>query len=204
MPQTEQYRFGPFHLDVPEHELRRNTQVITLTPKAFDPLLILVQGVGRTFTKAELLESLWPGRIVEENNLSQTIFQLRKALAENADGSNYILTVPRRGYKFIGSVSRHNVGDNDSGPQEAPGTAHGETVIVAGDLPPAESVSSPVNTRGRWRLPIAALVASVAVCVAGGFAWQRMRITPVTDKDALVLADFTNATGDPVFDGTLR
>ena len=56
-----------------------------------------MQEAGRTFTKTELLESLWPGRIVEENNLSQTIFQLRKALAEKADGSDYILTVPRRG-----------------------------------------------------------------------------------------------------------
>ena len=102
----QQYRFGPFCLDTGERELRRDGALIPITGKTLDLLLILVQGAGRTFEKSELLESLWPGMAVEESNLSQTIFLLRKALGENGDGSNYILTVPRRGYKFIGRVSR--------------------------------------------------------------------------------------------------
>ncbi len=106
MTPGEHYRFGPFQLDVAERELRQDGEVIPLTAKTLDLLLILVEGAGRTFTKAELMESLWPGAVVEESNLSQTIFLLRKALGGNGDGSGYILTVPRRGYKFIGSVSR--------------------------------------------------------------------------------------------------
>jgi DNA-binding winged helix-turn-helix (wHTH) protein len=100
-----QYRFGPFHLDVTERELRRDREIVPMAAKAFDLPLILVQRAGRTFTRSELLESLWPGAVVEESNLSQTIFLLRKALGENGKDSGYILTVPRRGYKFIGNVS---------------------------------------------------------------------------------------------------
>src|SRR5258708_3997512 len=104
---AEQYQFGPFRLDVVERELRRDNETVPLTAKTFDLLLMLVQGAGRTFTKSELMESLWPGTAVEEGNLSQTIFMLRKVLGENggAEGSTYILTVPKRGYKFVGSVN---------------------------------------------------------------------------------------------------
>ena len=115
----EQYRFGPFHLDVAERELRRDGEVVALTAKTFDLLFILVQGAGRTFTKSELIESLWPGTEVEESNLSQTIFLLRKALGENGDGAGYIFTVPRRGYKFIASVSRPDSPNQALQPGEA-------------------------------------------------------------------------------------
>jgi len=119
----EQYRFGPFHLDVAERELRRDGEVIALTAKTFDLLLLLVQGAGRTFEKSELLESLWPGAAIEEGNLSQTIFLLRKALDENGDRSDYIRTVPRRGYKFIGAVSRLEHRENGSAVSLAPEAA---------------------------------------------------------------------------------
>lgn len=113
MTPGEQYRFGPYDLDAAERELRRDHEVIATTAKAFDLLLILVRGAGRTFTKSELLATLWPDTVVEESNLSQTVFLLRKALAENGaeDDSAYILTVPKRGYKFIGSVTRLDNGD---------------------------------------------------------------------------------------------
>ena len=110
----EHYRFGPFRLDVAERELCREGEPVALTAKTFDLLLLLVQGAGRTFQKSELLEALWPGSVVEESNLSQTIFLLRKALGENGEGSDYILTVPRRGYKFIGTVSRQADRENSA------------------------------------------------------------------------------------------
>ena len=64
MARGEQYRFGPFQLDVAERELRRDGEVIALTAKTFDLLLILVQGAGRTLTKSEIMESLWPAAAV--------------------------------------------------------------------------------------------------------------------------------------------
>jgi Tol biopolymer transport system component/DNA-binding winged helix-turn-helix (wHTH) protein len=152
----EQYRFGPYHLDVAEHELRRDKELVALTAKTFDLLLILVRGAGRTFPKSELLTSLWPGTVVEESNLSQTVFMLRKALAENGaeEDSAYILTVPRRGYKFIGSVRRL---DLDVGS------------LIAGE---ALASVQPLSTRARWLWPsVAAAMAAAAL----GFAMLWLR-----------------------------
>jgi Tol biopolymer transport system component/DNA-binding winged helix-turn-helix (wHTH) protein len=115
----EHYRFGPFEVDMAERELRRDGEVVALTAKTFDLLLILVQGAGRTFTKSELLESLWPETAVEESSLSQTVFLLRKALGENPDGSDYIRTVQRRGYKFVGSANPQDVAGNGAGSGQA-------------------------------------------------------------------------------------
>ena len=117
MVSGEQYRFGRFQLDVAERELRRDGELVALTAKTFDLLLILVRGAGRTLTKAELLDSLWPGVVVEESNLSQTIFQLRKALGESGGDSGCILTLPRRGYKFVGSVSRPGAAEGSAKPR---------------------------------------------------------------------------------------
>src|SRR6266849_2189241 len=118
---AEQYQFGPFHLDVTKHELHRDNQVIALTAKTFDLLLILVQAAGRTFSKSEVLASLWPDTVVEESNVTQTIFMLRQVLAVKGDGDDpgYILTVPRRGYKFVGSVSHQNARDGVHTPETA-------------------------------------------------------------------------------------
>jgi DNA-binding winged helix-turn-helix (wHTH) protein len=192
----EQYRFGPFRLDVGERELRRDGEVVALTAKTFDLLLFLVRGVGRTLNKSELLESLWTGTSVEESNLSQTIFPLRKALGENGDGADYILTLPRRGYKFIGSVSRHELSDKDSDVNEACGQPGDGTGQKRGDV-----LDFPLH--GRWQWPYVATSVLMLASVAA-FFWLWTRPKPMTDQDVLVLADFTNLTGESVFDGILR
>jgi DNA-binding winged helix-turn-helix (wHTH) protein len=97
----ERYEFGPFFMDVEESELRRDGQPIPLPGKAFELLLVLVRRAGRTVGKAELLDALWSGTIVEESNLTQTVFLLRRTLAEAGGEAAYIETVPRRGYKFV-------------------------------------------------------------------------------------------------------
>src|SRR5215472_13597522 len=94
---SECYRFGPFQLDANERELRRGDTVVTLPGKAFDLLLILVRGAGRTVTKSELISALWPDAVVEESNLTQTVFLVRKALGEDTEDAGYIRTVPRHG-----------------------------------------------------------------------------------------------------------
>lgn len=80
------YRFGPFQLDVRERRLSRGTEVIPLRLKVFDTLCVLVENAGRLVTKQELLETIWPDTIVEENNLNHNISMLRKALGEKATG----------------------------------------------------------------------------------------------------------------------
>src|SRR5882724_6603243 len=94
------YRFGPFHIDLEQRVLFRGGVAVSLTQKAFDTLAILVERQGKVVDKAELMRLVWPETFVEENNLTQNISTLRKALGEG----EYIETIPRRGYRFISPV----------------------------------------------------------------------------------------------------
>src|SRR6188768_41916 len=99
-----EYQFGPFHLDGRERRLSRGGDVIPLRLKVFETLLALVENAGRLVTKQELLDTVWPGTAVEENNLNHNVSVLRKALGERATGQQYIETVPRVGYRFAAPV----------------------------------------------------------------------------------------------------
>ena len=96
------YAFGPFVLDTREGALLREGRPVQLTPKAFETLVALVEQSGHCLSKEELMRRVWPDSFVEENNLSQNISQLRRALHE--EGAQYIETVPRRGYRFNANV----------------------------------------------------------------------------------------------------
>lgn len=100
-----EYRFGGFTLDVPKRELHYEEQPVLLSPKAFDTLAFLAAHRERVVTKRELMDHLWPDAIVEESNLTQTIFVLRKALQSHDGTEEYIATVPRVGYRFTAQVS---------------------------------------------------------------------------------------------------
>ncbi|HEY6332860.1 MAG TPA: winged helix-turn-helix domain-containing protein [Blastocatellia bacterium] len=91
------YEFGPFRLDKKERVLLRQGEVVPLTPKAFDTLLVLVEHRGHVVGKDELMSLVWPDSFVEETNLAQNISLIRKALLE---AGQYIETVPKRGYRF--------------------------------------------------------------------------------------------------------
>src|SRR5688572_17116786 len=96
--------FGPYRLEVDLSRLLRDGQPVPLTPKAFDVLLALIERRDRVVDKAELMKAVWPDSFVEEANLSQTIFVLRKTLGQQPDGEHFIETVPRRGYRFVAEV----------------------------------------------------------------------------------------------------
>jgi TolB-like protein/DNA-binding winged helix-turn-helix (wHTH) protein/Tfp pilus assembly protein PilF len=100
------YDFGPFRLDVLKRRLLRDREVIRLTPKAFDLLLVLVEESGRTIEKDDLLDRVWPGTAVEENNLNQNITALRKSLGDSRQDSQYIATIPGIGYRFVADVRK--------------------------------------------------------------------------------------------------
>lgn len=100
----ESYEFGPFRLDKVERFLLRGNEVVALTPKLYEILLILVQNSGRLQPKEELMKLVWPDSHVEEGNLTRNISTLRKLLGEGGDDSKYIETVPKRGYRFVADV----------------------------------------------------------------------------------------------------
>ena len=98
------YDFDSYRLNAKEKLLLRDGKPVSLTIKAFDLLLSLVQNSGRLMEKEELIKQVWEETVVEEGNLTVNISVLRKALGEGADGRGYIDTVPRRGYRFTAVV----------------------------------------------------------------------------------------------------
>ncbi len=103
------YEFGPFRIDAVERLLSREGEVVPLTPKVFDTLLVLVENSGHILSKDDVMKTVWPDTVVEEANLTKNISTLRKALGETPDENQYIETIPWRGYRFVASVRK--VGD---------------------------------------------------------------------------------------------
>ncbi|HYH06982.1 MAG TPA: alpha/beta fold hydrolase [Thermoanaerobaculia bacterium] len=97
------YRFGPFQLDCVQGILSAGATEVPLGVKAFETLRYLVENAGRVVSKRELIDRVWPDSHVEENNLAQNISTLRRTLSA-FDGAEYVQTLPRRGYRFVGEV----------------------------------------------------------------------------------------------------
>ena len=105
-PTTGPYRFEGFVLDLRSRELRASDgNVVPLTSKAFEALSFLLAHRDRVVTKDELFEAVWPGRVVEENNLTQAIAALRRAFGTHQGDHRFIVTVPGRGYRFVADVT---------------------------------------------------------------------------------------------------
>src|SRR5262245_56386918 len=98
------YVFGRFRIDAIKRLLFAGDELVTLTPKAFDTLLALVENRGTVLSKEELMRMVWAEQFVEENNLAQNIHSIRKSLGERSEGVKYIETIPKRGYRFVADV----------------------------------------------------------------------------------------------------
>src|SRR4029450_6548953 len=98
------YEFGPFRMNVSQRVLTRAGDVISLPPKATDILVLLLQNAGELVEKDDLMKEVWPDSFVEEGNLTQNIFTLRRALGDHRSSAQYIETVVRMGYRFIAAV----------------------------------------------------------------------------------------------------
>ena len=186
------YEFGPFRLDPTERKLLRGNEIVALTPKAFDTLLLLVRNSGHLLEKDELIATLWPDSFVEEGSLSNNIFLLRRALGEDPV---FIETVPRRGYRFVGAVRQFP-------PAEATHLEKPPEGGAPGILPLLAKARRP--WRSRTALGIAAVALHTASCgldfcgpdragqeetmrLAGGFALPVK--TPMLIQNAEYLSD---------------
>jgi len=131
------YHFGPFTLDARRRRLYRGEEIVPLAPKGLDTLLILIERAGALVEKEELIEQLWPDTIVTDANLTQHVFTLRKALGDES----YIVTVPRRGYRFVTDVTC----DQPAAPQRAAReTRVGRFTITLPDRLPAARLTTPM------------------------------------------------------------
>jgi DNA-binding winged helix-turn-helix (wHTH) protein/Tol biopolymer transport system component len=153
----ERYLFGPFRLDVPARELRRDGEVVPLTAKAFDTLVVLVRYRDRVVDKETLMKQVWPDAFVGDDSLTQNISVLRRALGDDPAQPQFIVTVPRCGYRFAAPVVIPIVHD-----------ASGAAVIETPE--PTLSQSPPLSGDGRvggWRLwTVAGLSAAATLALA--------------------------------------
>ncbi|MDM7923069.1 MAG: winged helix-turn-helix domain-containing protein [Pyrinomonadaceae bacterium] len=153
------YEFEGFRLDAGKRLLSGpEGQAIALMPKAFEILLCLVQNAGSVVEKDDLMAAVWPDTIVEENNLTQNISALRKALGEKHRENRFIATVPGRGYKFVAEVREALSEESEQAYSERK-----ETITPAAAVP--SSSGRPVRFGG--------MVVAVIALIAAGFIYFR-------------------------------
>jgi len=198
------YEFGPFRVDPDKQVLLREGELIPVTPKTFETLLILVRHGREVVSKDDLMKELWPDSFVEESNLSQNIFMLRKALGDTPEDKRYIVTLPGKGYRFAAEV--HTVTQEGEDVVIASRT-RSEMVVEQPEVAPAVpllALPAQEVRRVRWGF-LAAAGLGVALLIGGTIWLLRPRAaTVLAEKDWILLADFTNTTGDPLFNDTLR
>jgi eukaryotic-like serine/threonine-protein kinase len=184
-------RFGVFELDARSGELRKAGTRIRLQDQPLKILMALLEQPGAVVTREDLKRRIWPNDSFGDfdHAVNVAVAKLRAALADSAETPRYVETLPRRGYRFIFPVTPREELSRDGG-----SLANAATQA-------ALERRTPFN----WR-PIFAACLIVVLLAASAWWWLSLRKKPpmLTDKDTVVLADFDNTTGDPVFDGTLR
>jgi DNA-binding winged helix-turn-helix (wHTH) protein/tetratricopeptide (TPR) repeat protein len=190
-------------MDPDKRVLLRGNQPIPVTPKAFETLLVLVRRSRDVVTKEELLKEVWPDSFVEESNLSQNIFMLRKALGDTPENRQYIVTLPGRGYRFAASVRTVT---EQGEVLVAHARARTQIVIEENEAEMEHALAPPIPQKPAAGRKFLLSIAGVAVLLAiGSFLLIRIRAPAnLSEKDSILLADFVNTTGEPVFDDTLR
>jgi len=153
--------------------LLRDQDLVPISNKAFDVLVVLVEGRHRVLTKDELMAKVWPETVVEENNLTVAMSGLRKALGEGSGDRRYIITVPGRGYRFVAEVRTEalseSTGDRDRRVQATLSDQHSR---AEGVLQPERATSRDrshvsVTRAGRTRARMFALAVIAAVILVG-------------------------------------
>ena len=215
------YAFPPFCLDPYKHVLSRNGERIPLTQKAFATLLVLLEKHGHTVDKEELIERVWSGVAVEENNLSQCISAIRKALGEQHDAHNFILTIPGRGYRFVADVRELAAGSlpmngekwTVSHVAETPGWDKAEVDLANIQVnnspsrrvaPEHSETSKEIQGRKWWKfLAAAATGLLIVIAIAGFIEFRASRHRPLaggSTPSSIVVLPFLNLGGNSADD----
>ncbi len=186
------YEFGPFRADAERRLLTRNSVQVALTPKTFDILLLLLESTGRIVGKAEMMSALWPNSFVEEANISQQVFMLRKALGETAQDHQYIVTIPGVGYRFAAALKETH-------------TQAAAELTKSASLPAVSPVQLQ-QTAPSWTLRYLTFALIAAVAAAALYAVRSHRnlhpqarptllTSPATSRRTLAVAGFQNLSG---------
>jgi TolB-like protein/DNA-binding winged helix-turn-helix (wHTH) protein/Flp pilus assembly protein TadD len=207
------YEFERFRLDAKRRLLTRDGEPVAIKPKAFDTLLLLVRHRDRLLEKEELMTRLWPDTIVEEANLTQNVFVVRKALGEAPGEQRFIATVARQGYRFVGDVQerRDEPAPGEAGPLASAGDAAQASAADAADVAsPATAASAGADAsvhaalgssrRSRIVYVAGAALTLTVVVIVGAMLW-RQRASGGTGSAGMVrsiaVLPFRNSSGDP-------
>jgi DNA-binding winged helix-turn-helix (wHTH) protein/Flp pilus assembly protein TadD len=212
------YAFGTYRLDPVKRLLLQGGEPVPLSPKDFDLLLALVEQHGEVLVKEELLREVWPDTVVEEGNLNRHISTLRKILGESPEKHEYIVTVPGRGYRFVAAVTEQmEEMANALPPTDYPvpitdgSSSHSRGLsrkFGRGAFDPSIWPPDAFGTRryfGRRAIWLGSGV--VATVVLLSLAAIRVPLRPrsiLTSTDYVLVSDFANTTGDPVFDDAMK
>src|ERR1035438_7400217 len=217
MKAEEIFQFGKFQIDARARTVRREKAIVTLNSRSFDVLLYFVQNPGRVLAREEMLKNVWPDAFVDEHSLAQSISVLLRALEEKPGDNDYIVTLPGRGYQFVSPVTVVPPESLSVIPDVAPPSGNAsnalllqrQTIRTSVITEEKEQLSLPIPRRwgsvGMVAAFATAAILLVSVAILGStWYWRSHRAPKLTDQDTIVLADFDNRTGDPVFDGALK
>jgi len=183
--------FGPFKVDLVSRELWDDGQRIPLQEKPFQILVVLLEQPGELVTREELQHRLWADTVVEfEHSINTAIKKLREALGDDPERPHFIETLPKRGYRFIGQLEEPTQKDTAAAKKENAGAGPRLTRI-----------------RHSWYLVLGGALAGVSALMFSlnvGNIRNRWLHGSLSEQDTIVLGDFVNNTGDPVFDDALR
>ena len=180
-------RFGVFELNTRSGELRKAGARIRIQDQPLKILVALLEQPGTVVTREELKRRIWPDESFGDfdHAVNVAVAKLRAALADSADTPRFVETLHRRGYRFIFPVTL---------PAEQPPT-----------VPSNGSALKPsTKARNLTTWTAIGMVLLIVTLSASGWWLFHQKTYALTDRDTIILADFTNTTGDPVFDGTLR
>jgi eukaryotic-like serine/threonine-protein kinase len=194
------YQFGPFEVNLASGELLKNGRRIRLQEQPYRILVALLENPGEVISREELRSRPWPDDtfVDFDGSLRVAVRKLREALDDNAEDPRYVETIPKRGYRFLVTEVRRV--------EAAPEAAEPDTAKLGDDArrEGLDRLKTGAKATRRWMVAGAAiLIIGIGLAVGGWMVFSR-KVHALTDKDTIVLADFANATGDPVFDGTLR
>jgi eukaryotic-like serine/threonine-protein kinase len=203
-------QFEEYEIDRARWQLSWRDEPLTLNRKTFDLLLYLVDHAERVVGKDELLRTLWPESFVEESNLTQHIFLLRKALSRHGSGTKIIETVPGRGYRFAAVIKEQQPAADRmviSASESITRITLEEEVDTSEQASQGLEVvqpllSTPPGKRRTYWIAGGSVVA-IALCVAGWFGWQRWLDRSSSQPVQVILMPLDGTTGDPVLDRSL-
>ena len=187
MPNGSYYAFGEFRFDPKGRVLFRSGEMVPLFPKAIEVLACLVENPGQVTTKEDLLAKVWPDTFVEESTLTRSISVLRKALGDTPDGHAFILTVPKRGYRFVAEVREEPAKNGTAG-----------SPLDSGSSTPHPQARNGLRAHSWRRFAWIAGIVATAIVATALLMWMRLRTKPVTSgRIRIVVLPVQNLTGDP-------